>query len=421
MIDDIPPVLSCLETLTVAANSGCSFIGTIPSPTASDNCTAAQSITLSSNAPGIFPAGETTVTWSAMDTSGNSSECSVVVTVADETPPQIVCPGALTVEANTECGFVGSIGNATATDGCTLSSALVLSNDAPETLPVGDTIVTWSATDSAGNSTSCASTVTVIDRTPPQITCSTSLILVVADDACGYSGPFEEPTVTDTCSTPQAIELTNDVSDALPLGDNVVTWTATDAAGNTSTCTVRVLVEDQTPPTITCPAPITTACLGNDGAPVGFTLGAVDNCDGSPTVTSSHESGSVFPLGTTLVTCTATDSGANTSTCTFEVTVRCGGQLPGDCNSDGDVNISDAICLLGVLFLGATDPLLPCGDTSAGHPGNIELLSWDGAGGLDLSDAIGVLNWRFLGGPAHILGTSCTSVASCPEVCPLDG
>jgi hypothetical protein len=46
---------------------------------------------------------------------------------------------------------------------------------------------------------------------------------------------------------------------------------------------------------------------------------ATDNCGVS--VSSTPASGSVFPVGTTLVTATATDTGGNVSTCTFTVTV----------------------------------------------------------------------------------------------------
>jgi hypothetical protein len=81
-------------------------------------------------------------------------------------------------------------------------------------------------------------------------------------------------------------------------------------------------VNDQTPPVITCPANITVNTpVGSCTAVVNFTVTATDNC-GAVTVVSVPASGSVFPIGTTTVTSTATDACGMTATCTFTVTVN---------------------------------------------------------------------------------------------------
>jgi hypothetical protein len=94
-------------------------------------------------------------------------------------------------------------------------------------------------------------------------------------------------------------------------------------------------------------------------------------------------------------------------------------QLPGDCNQDGELDISDAVCLLGFLFLGTIDRL-PCGDGRATDLANIALLDANGDHGLDLSDAVSVLSFLFLGGPPPAAGTECTGIEGCPAVdgCP---
>ncbi len=74
--------------------------------------------------------------------------------------------------------------------------------------------------------------------------------------------------------------------------------------------------------------------------------------------------------------------------------------IPGDCNQDGRLDISDAICVLGVLFLGVPERL-PCGDGTAADSGNIELLDWHGDGRVDITDPIGTLRFLTLAGPAH--------------------
>lgn len=89
-------------------------------------------------------------------------------------------------------------------------------------------------------------------------------------------------------------------------------------------------------------------------------------------------------------------------------------QRPGDCNQDGATDISDAICLLGHLFLG--DPTrMACDDGSVHSPGNSTLLNFNGDEDVDLSDAVSLLTWKFLGGPPHVLGEACTSIAGCPD------
>ena len=81
---------------------------------------------------------------------------------------------------------------------------------------------------------------------------------------------------------------------------------------------------DVEPPVVSCPASI----LENDplqGAPgeiVSFAVTAEDDRDPSPTIVCTPPSGSFFPRGTTLVTCTATDAAGNQASCQFPVTVQ---------------------------------------------------------------------------------------------------
>jgi hypothetical protein len=170
-------------------------------------------------------------------------------------------------------------------------------------------------------------------------------------------------------------------------------------------------------PRMMCPEAMDVRCTGPEGAVVSFAALAEDRCDPDPSVICDPAPGSLLPLGTTLVTCTARDASGNRSQCRFEVTVTCGGrQLPGDSSQDGAVDISDAISLLGFLFLGSPSAL-PCGDGTADDPANEALVDWNGDGGVDLSDAVGLLGRLFLGGPLHTLGAECLEIDDCPEAC----
>src|SRR5207249_2126064 len=128
------------------------------------------SISSSPSSDFAFPVGTTTVTSTARDSSGNSSQCTFTVTVNDTQPPQITCPANLTV--NTAPGVCAS--NVTfavsATDNCAVAS-ISSSPASGFAFPLGTTTVTSTARDSSGNASTCTFTVTVNDTQPPTITC----------------------------------------------------------------------------------------------------------------------------------------------------------------------------------------------------------------------------------------------------------
>ncbi len=81
---------------------------------------------------------------------------------------------------------------------------------------------------------------------------------------------------------------------------------------------------DETPPLLSCPSQVIVreASDGPPGRVVHFTVTATDTCDPSPSIVCDPPSGSFFPRGTTLVTCTATDASGNESVHEFPVTVQ---------------------------------------------------------------------------------------------------
>lgn len=89
---------------------------------------------------------------------------------------------------------------------------------------------------------------------------------------------------------------------------------------------------------------------------------------------------------------------------------------PSDCNSDGDLDISDAVCLLKFLFLGEPDRL-PCGDGTKDDPANFLLMDANGGSTVDIADGVYVLNFLFIGGSPPVLGTECVPIRGCPGTC----
>ncbi|MFN8165954.1 MAG: HYR domain-containing protein [Bacteroidia bacterium] len=176
----------------------------------------------------------------------------------------------------------------------------------------------YTVTDDLGCQASCSSTINVVDNVFPTINSCPSNISLNTSGACNAIATWTAPTASDNCA---GVTLTSNYNsgDAFPIGTTTVTYTATDASNNVSTCSFTVTVADNENPVITCPANMSvSADAGQCGAVVNFAVSATDNC--SATVVSTPASGSFFALGTTTVTSTATDASGNT-TCSFDVTV----------------------------------------------------------------------------------------------------
>ena len=79
---------------------------------------------------------------------------------------------------------------------------------------------------------------------------------------------------------------------------------------------------DTVAPTLQVPAGVVVDATSPTGATVGFSVSATDSVDPAPAVTCTPASGTLFPIGDTTVTCTATDASGNVATASFVVHVR---------------------------------------------------------------------------------------------------
>jgi hypothetical protein len=152
---NLPPVAVCHD-VTVAAEENCEAYANINDGSYDPD---GDPITTSQDPPGPYPLGDTLVTLTVTDDSGETDSCQATVTVMDVDPPTLTCPDNVTVALESPDGTVVPL-QATATDNCT--SDPVITSDELLIYPSGVTTVTFTATDESGNSTSCSMTVTVL-------------------------------------------------------------------------------------------------------------------------------------------------------------------------------------------------------------------------------------------------------------------
>jgi gliding motility-associated-like protein len=340
VVDNQLPTITCPANVTVNADNGSCTASSVNlgAPITADNCTVA---TVTNNAPAIYPAGVTNVIWTATDASGNTATCTQTVTVNDAQLPTIVCPANVTVNASNGGCTASSVvlGTPISSDNCAVVS---VTNNAPAMYSTGITTVIWTVTDAAGNTATCAQTVTVTDDEIPTIVCPSDLTLSVDQDACEATGVnLGTPVNTDNCTV---ATVTNDAPSSFPLGSTTVTWTVTDAAGNTATCTQTVTVNDTQLPTITCPSDVTISTDTDACEATGVNLSTPVSADNCTVATVTNDAPASFPLGSTTVIWTVTDAAGNTATCAQTVAVN-DTQLPTiTCPSDVIISTDADAC-----------------------------------------------------------------------------
>ena len=312
VVDTTPPVLAAQLEVAVMATSPDGAEVYLNAPAATDLVSGSVSVVGTPESGSVFPVGTTAVTWTATDAAGNSSSSTQLVTVRrDSQPPVVTAPAAITTEATGPQTAV-AIGSATATDDIEVAS---LSNDAPATFPLGNTTVTWTARDAAGNVGIATQTVLVRDTTAPVVTAPAKVVV----DATGSQTAVDlgNATASDLVGV---VSLTNDAPATYPVSSEarVVTWTARDAAGNVGIATQTVRVGDGTAPVVTPPADVIAEAAGPQTA---VELGDAIATDAVGVVLLINDAPVDYPVGSTTVTWTARDAAGNSSSATQTVTI----------------------------------------------------------------------------------------------------
>jgi hypothetical protein len=260
--------------------------------------------------------GQTTVTCTATD-GANIATCTFKVTITDDDAPILTCPLVI-IEPN-DPGACGAVVDypVTATDNCP-DPVTTCTPPSGSFFPKGTTTVNCFATDAADNTATCSFNVTVNDTEPPTPHCPVDMSVENDPGQCGAVVTYTA-SADDNCGAAN-IACSPASGSFFPKGMTTVHCTATDTTGNSVNCSFTVTVEDEEAPHISCPANVTAPCSTAILAPVTYPAPvALDNCPGS-TFVCSPPSGSLFPIGTTIVNCTATDTSGNIATCSFSIT-----------------------------------------------------------------------------------------------------
>jgi large repetitive protein len=308
VIDTTPPIINSPDDVIYEATSVSHNLVELGVPIIDD----IQNVTVTVDAPAVFPLGETIVTWYAQDSHGNSATDTQSVTVIDTTAPTINIPDDITVEATEIDSNAVTLGNVTADDVSGISGII---NNAPNAFPFGITIVTWMVTDNFGNSVSANQTITVEDTTSPQIIAPDDILLEAVDSQSNIID-LDLPWVHDLISV-ESYE--NDAPESFPIGMTTVTWTATDSSGNIASDTQTVIISDTTPPTIEAPSDVIVEVTNSTGMSISIGDATFSDSIGVDSVTNNAPE--LFYLGNTTITWTATDNFGNSANSTQTITI----------------------------------------------------------------------------------------------------
>jgi len=273
------------------------------------------SVTVTNDAPSVFPLGVTTVTFSAVDAAGNTGSATAIVTVSDLSVPVITLVGNTSMTLNLHASFTEPGYSATDNIDGDITSNVVVTG-VVNTVSVGTYTLSYAVVDTAGNIALIQTRqVTVQDASAPVIVAPNN-ITVAAVDANGT--PATEAAIATFLSSANGsddvdsnVVVAHNAPNVFPMGVTTVTFTATDAAGNTGSATAKVTVSDLSVPVITL--------VGNTSMTVNLNASftdpgyiATDNVDGDITskvvVTGTVNTAS---LGTYTLSYSVVDTAGN--------------------------------------------------------------------------------------------------------------
>ncbi len=309
--------------LACTADTGSASLG---DATATDSCTGASILAVSSDSIAASCGNTTTITrtWSATDASGASVTCDQVITTVDTDAPALSLPVDATVECDADSSAAAT-GSASATDDCDAVVDISSSDSVAAGACPADSVITrtWTGVDDCGNSVSADQTITVMDTTAPVVTVPPDATLACTDDSSPAGTGFA--TASDNCAVSAGMSFSDVVVAGACPADSVITrtWTATDDCGNASNANQIITVSDTVAPVLTIPADAVVSCE-DDLSPAATGLAtATDDCDAAPAVSSNDTVVAGICAGESVITrtWTATDACGNSVSAAQVITV----------------------------------------------------------------------------------------------------
>jgi gliding motility-associated-like protein len=335
--DTIAPIVDCTPAIEVLLGEGsCIALVDIPEALYTDNCSIATTDSTLPTGSNILTAGTYQITYSATDSSGNTSTCETELLVLDLIAPEVSCADTLTILSSSEfCGALLPLTAPTVEENCDV--ALITSNlgwiaGSPNYFDVGSTVFEWIVTDLSGNTGTCTTIVEVIDETSPVVVCEEFVELQLLEPGCLLTTDLPLPAATDNCGIASILpNLPGNSPYTLPVGETPVEFTIQDIHDNSSSCTTIFYVIELEAPTLECPESVTIPTdmgLCTAQFPISTPL-VTDNCSATFVFTNSITGTSLppqsFNLGVTTITFSAVDESGNAGSCTTLVTVVDGG------------------------------------------------------------------------------------------------
>jgi len=328
VVDTTPPDFGPLaDVLASTTTSTASVVFSIPAPPDVNGVSEPVVVACTPSSGSSFPVGTTPVSCTATDASGNQASAgfNVIFTLTDNQAPTFTppLPSPPPTEA-TGPGGAAVTWTIAATDNVDPNPTINCNPTSGSTFAIGTTTVNCRATDASGNFTDAAPfNVTVQDTTPPTLTLPGDQSIETENP--GGKAVTYSVSATDIVSGSITPSCNHSSGDTFPVGTTTVHCTATDGAGKSSSgdFNVTVALVDHTPPVLSGYADKSVEANGPAGSVVNFpTPTAVDALDGPiGAVNCSPVSGSTFPLGATVVNCSATDAHGNTGHATFNIKV----------------------------------------------------------------------------------------------------
>jgi hypothetical protein len=186
--------------------------------------------------------------------------------------------------------------------------------------PAGGQEISTRISDRAGHTAASVVVLVMVDKDAPVFTSMPGDQVVEATSDDGAEATWAAPAAFDAIAGAVTPSCSASSGSRFPLGDTVVTCTATDQAGNVATAAFTIAVRDTQPPELVVPESLTVPADSPAGAIVNYDIASslsrvVNVPDCSP------QSGSRFKVGTTIVSCSATDGAGNIATGSFTITV----------------------------------------------------------------------------------------------------